>query len=315
MSWALVVLCTASVAIVATLASAVLKLGLPWLDRLALKLLPRQRARFWLAMAALPAALGALALAVSLLPALGVGHDHCLAHGPHHPHLCPHHYEGFPSVWLGLAAALVLAQTLLAAWHAVRVLRLSSRTAHALAEVSELEGGVWVYGSDAPQAFVLGTLRPRVYASRGLLALGQSIAKPALAHERAHARHRDLLWRILCPMLAAWQLPAVRAALETRLAGSQELAADFDAARELADPVTVAEALLALARLERAPAPGLAFTQGNLRDRVFALLNPQEQTAWPLASLLACSAVLLAGFGASHELVHHGLETLLGALS
>src|SRR5690606_4932593 len=105
-------------------------------------------------------------------------------------------------------------------------LRLSRDTSCALAQASDSRDDVLVFPSDEPQAFVLGALRPRVYVSRGLLSLGRNVLEPVLAHERVHARRRDLLWRALCPMLGVGHWPSVASALRARLATAQEMAAD-----------------------------------------------------------------------------------------
>ncbi len=317
MTPALVVLCFAAFAMVAVIVSGVVRAAMPWLDRLAARLTPRHRARLWLGVSALPSVVGLLTVAVSFLPAVGIGHDHCLAHGPHHPHLCPHHIGHAPGVVLVFIALLLAARALHVLAELARGLRSSRDTSGALAEASDGFEGALVFPSDEPQAFVLGALRPRVHVSRGLLALGRDIVEPVLAHEHVHARRRDLLWRALCPVIAVGHLPAATRALRARLAAAQELAADAEAAASLPDgSLKIAEALVALARLPRAPSRGISFTHGNLEARVHALLHGHRTVpAWPARLLLLCASSVPVAVGASHDLVHHGLETLLGALS
>jgi hypothetical protein len=315
-SGSLLILSIAAAAMVALLTSTAIGGVVPWLDRLALALSPRDRARFWLGVSMLPAALGFLAVIASFLPAIGWGHDHCLAHGAHHPHLCPNHVGAAPSLALIAIAGLAVFRVAQVSLALARGLWLSRATALALAEAAERRDGLVVLSAEEPQAFVLGALRPRVYASTGLLALGNDIVEPVVSHERAHARRRDLLWRAICPVLAAGHWPAVSAALRRRLATAQELAADVEAAAALPDGrLRLASALVTLARLVRTPAPGLAFSDGDLVLRVRALLEPPRQnTLWPLRLIAGAVALLPIGAALSHELVHHGLETLLGAL-
>ena len=317
MSGSLLILCLAAFALVALVISSALGAALPWLDRLALLIAPRHRARLWLGLAALPSAVAAMAVSVSFLPAIGFGHDHCLAHGPHHPHLCPHHVGGAPGIVLVAVAALIAFRFLQVVVELVRGLRLSDGTSRSLAEASDNRDGVFVFPSDEPQAFVLGSLRPRVHVSSGLWALGHDVVEPVLAHERVHAGRRDLLWRALCPFLAAGHLPSVTAAIRSRLSTAQEMAADVEAAEALHNGrLKIAEALVMLAKLTRNPSPGLSFTQGDLKARVHALLeNRRAHPAWPARVLMIGGLVVPIAVGLAHDLIHHGLETLLGALS
>jgi hypothetical protein len=316
-SLTLVILCLAAVAVVAALVSGIVRVMVPLLDRLASRLAPRHRARLWLTLSGLPLAVGLLAVAVSFLPALGIGHDHCVAHDPHHPHLCLNHLGSAPGILVILVAGLVAARGLLAMIELVRQLRLSRRTSRSLAQVSEQQDGTLVFPSDEPQAFALGALWPSVHVSRGLLALERDIVDAVLAHERVHVRHRDLLWRAVGPLLAVGHWPAVATALRTRLVIAQELAADAEAAAALPEGrLKLAEALVVLAKLGRAPAPGLSFTHGDLRARVDALLEGDAaHPAWPLRLLASAGLLVPVVVGVFHDTIHHGLETLLGVLS
>jgi hypothetical protein len=322
-SASLLILCLAAFALVAVLVSGLVGATLPFLDRWSLRLAPRQRVRLWLGLAALPSVVAILAVLVSFLPALGIGHDHCLAHGPHHPHLCPHHVGGAPGVVLVFVVALLALRLVHVTVELVRGLRASGGTSRALAQVSDSHDGVVVFPSDQPQAFVLGVLRPRVHMSRGLLALGRDVVEPVLAHERVHARRRDLLWRALCPVFAAGHVPSVAASLQSRIAAAQEMAADLEAADSMPHGrIKLAEALVRLARLARpasTPSLGISFAHGNLEARVHALLDDRRGhpawPAWPARALLLAGLFVPVAVAAAHDLIHHGLETLLGALS
>ncbi|WP_428261653.1 M48 family metalloprotease [Haliangium sp.] len=317
MSASLLVLCVAAFAMVAALSSGAVGAALPWLDRLAARIAPRHRVRLWLGMAALPTAVAAMALLVSFLPALGLGHDHCLSHGAHHPHLCPHHVGSGPGIVLVAVALYFAGRVVTVGVGLVRALRLCATTSRALVEASEVRGDVHVFPSDQPQAFVLGVLRARVHVSCGLLAMGPEVVGPVLAHERVHARRRHLLWRAMCPVLAVGHLPAVASALRSRLAAAQESAADVEAAETLVGGrIRVAEAIVRLARQAHARSPGLAFTHGDIEARVRALLDDRTpHPAWLARALLLGGLAVPVAVASAYDFIHHGLETLLGALS
>ena len=95
------------------------------------------------------------------------------------------------------------------------------------------------------------------------------------------------------------------------------MAADAEAAETLSDGrLKIAEALVLLARMSRMPSVGMSFTQGDLTTRVHALLEGNRTSSNALThALLLCALLLPVALGVSHDLIHHGLETLLGALS
>lgn len=322
MSGSLIVLCLAAFAVTAIALSGLVGAALPWLDNVATRLGPRGGVRLWMGLAAVPAVLGTLTLVATLLPAVGLGSDHCLAHDAHHPHLCPHHISGTPGTVIFVLALFVGLRAAYAAAGFVRVAWLSRTTAQTLAQASDRVDDLRVFPTHELQAFVLGLARPQVHVSTGLLALESRIVEPVLAHERAHARHRDLLWRALCPVFGWAHLPWIASDIAARLVTAQEMAADTEAAEQVRDPVAVAEALVALAKLNHgnhSPALTLSFTHGDLRARVLALLAPRrvvgEWGEWAPRVLLAGCAATVVTIGAYREFIHHGLETLLGALS
>jgi hypothetical protein len=216
------------------------------------------------------------------------------------------------AAWAGYRAAAGIVQLFVFA-------RVSGATVRSLADASDERGGVRVFPSDEPHAFVLGAFRPSLHASSGLLALGPSVAEPVIAHERAHARCRDPLWRSLCPLLAAAHLPTVGDAIGVRLSAAQEIAADEEAADTLPGDgrLRVAETLVTLARQTGGgPRQALSFTDGDVKARVGALLERRRpRSVWPARVLLAAGVAVPLIVGVANDVVHHGLETLLGALS
>ncbi len=314
----LIILCLSAFTVVAVMASLLVKAILPYADRLADRLKPRHRVRLWLSLAALPGCVAVLAMTAALLPAMGVGRDHCLAHGAHHLHLCPHHLNEVPGAVLWLITAALLLRVAYLIISLLGELWRSRRTAVAFAQACQDRDGIRIIASDDLHAFVLGLLRPQVHLSRGLLALGPAIVAPVLAHERAHAKHRDVLWRALAPLIALGHLPQVTQPLWHRLMLAQEMAADEEAALALPQGrIRLAEALVRLTRLsKRTRGPGIAFTHGDLRTRVQALLQPTlPRAAWPRGLALIASLALPISIAVCHDFVHHTLETLLSALS
>lgn len=317
MSGSLVILSLAAFAMVAVLVSGAVGVMLPFLARFAAKLSPRHRVRFWLGLAALPMLVSVLAVGASFLPAIGIGHDHCLAHIPHHPHLCPHHLGAAPGIVLWFIALLAGLRVVHVLASLVRSIRLIHQTSSTLAEASDAYAETLVFPSEIPQAFVLGTFRPRVHLSAGFLSLDRGIVEPVLAHERVHAQRRDLLWRTFLPLIAVGHFPTMTTSLRLRLCTEQELAADAEAAETLPrGHVQLAEALITLARTPCVPSPAISFTGGDVEDRVQALLEgPRRFAAWPKDVLRCMAITLLMALGASHDFVHHGIETLLGILN
>ncbi len=319
MSTTLMVLCAATAALIAIATSSVVAVSLPLLDRIGERLRPRDRARMWLGVGALPLALGTLVVTATLLPAWSFGADHCLSHDLYHHaashvHVCPHHgnYAGGP-VMVGLAL-LVGLSGLVGFVAFVRSASLSRRTARDLQAASTLNGDLHVFSSPEPQAFVLGMLRPTIHVSDALLALGDRLVAPVLAHERAHARARDPLWRAVMPLVSALHLPFVRTGVARRLATAQEMTADAVAAQHLGDRVRVAESLIALARQRMHASTGLAFTHGDINARVRELVEPRPAQSWVLAVLSTVPSAVFATVLVAPERVHHAVESVLGKL-
>lgn len=313
----LLVLCLSGFALVAVAVSALLYLGLPFFDRLASDLQERHRVALWFGLAALPTAIGFFSIVASFFPAWGLSHDHCLSHGPHHPHLCPDHLGGAPGLILFFIAGGVGLRVALSSLKVARLAYASRQTARILRDGSSAENGAFVFPSDDPEAFVVGLLRPQVFVSRALMRLGATISEPVLAHERVHAHRRDSLWRVLAAFLSFGHLPLAAELLRARLIAAQEFAADDEGARALCDGrVRMAEALVRLAKVRSGAVLGLSFVDGDVKARVSALLGaPRRARLWPARILWICALLLPVVVGLAHDFIHHELETLLGALS
>lgn len=141
----------------------------------------------------------------------------------------------------------------------------------------------------------IGLLRPQVLFSPFLAKqLDESVIRAALAHERAHALHRDPLRIWLAQLITdlQWPWPAAGRRLETWL-DALELARDDEARAEGVDGADLAAAVLAsvrfLKRVGSQRGTGLRGTQvaharliGDsraLRQRVARLLGPVPEAA------------------------------------
>jgi Zn-dependent protease with chaperone function len=300
-----------------------LALAWPWLRRRLAHAHPALRARAALlacvAPAVLPALLLALCFAPGLLGAVGLADDHCLRH-PDHPHLCLRHASapltgarvGLLLAAVGLSAATILPQ-------ARRLGRSRRWLGHLPRAATRLAPDVEVFDSAVPFSFAAGLVRPRVLLSAGLAAaLPAAQLAAVVEHERAHARRRDPLARLVARLLSTAHLPSVRRALLAELSLASEQACDHEAGRRLDDRLAVAEAILAVERLlasSSAPPLGVpAFGGSSVTERVRCLLAPEPASPRPGVGGYAAAAAVLAAFVLADPF-HHATEHLLAFLT
>ncbi len=175
--------------------------------------------------------------------------------------------------------------------------------------------GCRVLPIEEPQAFVLGMLKPHVYLSQGLIeTLHPDDLRFVLAHEKAHARRRDPLRRFVAAVGLLFHLPGIAAMLNRRLARSQEMTADAEAAHKVEERPRLAEALVRFARLRVSPATiaRMEFLNGDLEARVQELLDSSSRTNGPSTSMIISGfiALIVLSFFAAH-LLHHLSISLL----
>jgi Zn-dependent protease with chaperone function len=285
---------------------------------------PAERARAaWLVSAA-PALLSAWGVALCLAPgalgALGLRADHCALH-PDHPHLCFAHTAGALSPALAAFLALAAASLVAAGARGLRALLRARRALARLAPGASAVGpGVAFVESRVPFSFAAGLLRPRVLVATALIgSLPLEQLRAVIEHERAHARRRDPLARLLARALSWAHLPALRRSLLAELALASEQACDAEAARYVGDRVAVAEAILAVERLvagQMAPeGAGLAaFGESSVAERVRELLAPELTASGRGVRRATVALPLLAGALLADPL-HHAMEHLLGLLA
>ena len=184
-------------------------------------------------------------------------------------------------VWLAGIAALLL-------YAAVSALRLRLRVRTAV----RLEGKV--YQSEfVSSPFILGVIRPRIYLPFGLEAGAQAMV---LAHERAHLRRGDQLWKPLGYLILAayWFNPLCWLAY-ILFCRDIEAACDEKVVRELGEGCKAAysRALLACSAPKKLiTACPLAFGETGVKARIRSVLNYKKPAFWlVLAAVLVSAAV------------------------
>ena len=188
-------------------------------------------------------------------------------------------------VWLGGCAVLVL-YAVVSALH----LRLRVRTA------VRLEGNVF-QSEFVPSPFILGVLRPRIYLPFGLEPGAQDMV---LAHERAHLRRGDQLWKPLGFLLltAYWFNPVCWLAY-ILFCRDIEAACDEKVVRELGDGCKAAysRALLQCSVPRRMiTACPLAFGETGVRGRIQSVLNYKKPAFWLVLAAVVVSIAVAVCF-------------------
>lgn len=144
--------------------------------------------------------------------------------------------------------------------------------------------------------FILGLFRPRIY-------LPSDLSEPelgfVLAHERAHLRRRDHIWKPLGWLLLSvhWFNPLVWLAYalfcrDVEYACDESVVGGLDADGRRA----YARALLECSSPRRAAACPLAFGETGAKARVKGVLNYKKPARWALIVVVAACAVLAVCF-------------------
>jgi Zn-dependent protease with chaperone function len=286
---------------------------------------PEGRHRAWLLLAVAPPLLGmAAALATfapSFLAFVWPAFDHCLVH-PGHVHLCfvhPPPSLASPLVWGPLVCAV--------AFVAIRIgttafaFRRASRMAKGLlARVSNERGpaGARLLPTSRPLCLTVGLVRPVMVLSKGLIgSVSDRELEAMLEHERAHARRRDTLVRLLAELASVFMWSSQRVEVLRALDLAAEQSSDEAAASSMGDRLTVAEAILKVERLVHASPWELrpfaaSFGGAGVPERVRALLEPRRKRSGARLALTLVLGIAVA-LVAAGDPFHHALETLLGA--
>lgn len=145
--------------------------------------------------------------------------------------------------------------------------------------------------------FILGVVRPRIYLPYRLQEDERALV---LAHERAHLRRGDQLWKPLGYMLLAvyWFQPLCWLAYRL-LCRDIERACDEKVVRELGEDCKAAysRALLACSVPRRQlGANPLAFGEQDVKSRIRAVLRYKRPALWLAVAALAVGIVVAVGF-------------------
>ena len=188
-------------------------------------------------------------------------------------------------VWLGGCAVLVL-------YAAISALRLRLRVRTAV----RLEGNVF-QSEFVPSPFILGVIRPRIYLPFGLEPDAQDMV---LAHERAHLKRGDQLWKPLGFLLltAYWFNPVCWLAY-ILFCRDIEAACDEKVVRELGESYKTAysRALLQCSVPHRMiTACPLAFGETGVKGRIKSVLNYKKPAFWVVLAAVFVSIAVAVCF-------------------
>ena len=163
-------------------------------------------------------------------------------------------------------------------------------------EAVRAEKGVWrCDGHFSP--FILGVFRPRIYLPSSL---PEKEAKYVLAHERAHLKRKDHLWKPLGFLLLCvyWFHPLLWISYYL-LCRDIEFACDEKVIKDLGEEgkKPYSEALLAcsVSRKALAACP-LAFGENSVKERVKNVLNYKKPSFWILIGAIVITAGLTVFF-------------------
>lgn len=287
---------------------------------------PARRHRALAVLASSPPLFFAAALGATLWPSLAAivwpAFDHCLLHDDGHAHLCfAHGPTGVGNLGWWIPPSLGIA------WFAMKTarggvelraaLRLATRLRRAAPHDPVL--GAFVLPSDQPLCLALGIVAPMVTVSQGLLdRIDRDAIGIVLEHERAHARRRDPLVRLLARVSTVLLRSGPRRRLLAALELAAERSCDEHAALRCGDRLRTASAILTVERaLQPVPAAvvGVAASIGGdtVPLRVEALLE-EPITRGHRSSPFGLVAIAIALVLAASEPLHHLTESLLGAL-
>lgn len=275
----------------------------------------------YLMLGALPLLLGYItAFALIVLAsskAMGWIVDHCVLHGTvDHPHLCLEHLPAIRAgviPWLIALMVVLPAIARLAGWisHQNRV----RHSVRVLSALSKPRGPVSVVANDTPTAFVGGIRNPRIFISNQLLGLlSLRDRRIVVAHESAHLRSRDPLWRTVLEILLVLHRPACADAIRVGWIQAAEECADAKVAGRFGSTDT-ALALLRVLRLTGGARAGtVSCIQGaSPMARIVRLqegtVSDSRQVQLTILTASACLTIAAAVLA-----LHHPIETAFGLL-
>ena len=195
--------------------------------------------------------------------------------------------------WAGILTLVWLCGVCLLALYAiVSYLRLRLQVREAV----RTEDGVWLCDRIS-SPFILGVVRPRIYLPSDAAEGDRPLI---LAHERAHLKRRDQLWKPLGFLLLTlyWFNPVLWVAY-VLLCRDIELACDERVLREQGSEIkkAYAEALLRCSAPKHlVRACPVAFGETGVKGRIKSVLNYKKPAFWVIVLALAMSAVVAVCF-------------------
>ena len=184
-------------------------------------------------------------------------------------------------VWVGGIAILLL-------YGLISYLRLR----HKVAEAIPYEKNTWLC-DQVKTPFILGVFRPRIYLPSGL---NEEETSYVLAHEHAHLKRKDHLWKPLGFLLLTvyWFNPLVWVAYillcrDIEAACDEKVISDM----EMTEKKAYAHALVTCSMQRRLIlACPLAFGEVGVKERVKGVLNYKKPAFWIIvAALIACVVI------------------------
>ena len=170
------------------------------------------------------------------------------------------------------------------------------RLRHKVRASVKVENGVYVC-DEISDPFILGVIRPKVYLPSGT---DEETKAYVLAHERAHLKRLDHVWKLLGFLLLAiyWFNPLLWLAY-ILLCRDVELACDEKVIASLDDPgkASYSKALLnvSVSRRSIAACP-LAFGEVGIKARVKSILNYKKPAFWIILVALLAGIVVAVCF-------------------
>lgn len=194
-------------------------------------------------------------------------------------------------VWLTVAGMIWIAGVILMLVFAfVSYIRLYLRIRTAVRIQEQIYTSEFV---DTP--FLLGVIKPRIYLPYGM---SEEMRIPVIAHEQAHLKRRDYLWKLSGYMLLTvyWFHPLCWAAYslfckDIELACDEKVIRNYDAKQRRA----YSEALLACSQgRHRAAMCPLAFGEVGVRKRILSVIQYKKPAFWAIAvAIVICVAAVV----------------------